>query len=119
MNFPRTRVTDAEQSEKVDTIQPDPIIVYSESDIEAFDRLQVIAGRNKSSVRKNSASTGVSVTMEGYSDSDNSQFNDLAKNLEGLQQQPKDGFVAQEIKAEPVEIDYSQADNQAFNRLRR
>ena len=88
----------------------DTELTYSESDNQAFEQLMdesVLANRSRS------GPDGSSFLVDGYSDSDNSRFDDLASAISDLNIPPPDVCDQSDQRT----IEYSLADKQVFSRL--
>lgn len=111
MNFPDTRSSSPDDSR-------DPIIdvglTYSESDHQAFDQLLNTTDSFKASGRIDSNS---SFLLDGYSDSDSSQFDELELVIDDLNHASQADLAKPVQKTVQESIKYSQADKQAFKRL--
>ena len=107
MDFPDSRLG---SSDETNPQIKDAGLTYSDSDNQAFERLM---GETALAKKSRGESDGNSFLVEGYTDTDSSQFDELAPTIGDLNIPSADGFT----QANQGSIEYSPADKQAFSRL--
>ncbi|MFT5503213.1 MAG: hypothetical protein ACI8XC_000923 [Gammaproteobacteria bacterium] len=116
MVFPDTRQALSAGLNEVSHEFIDASLNYSSSDNQAFEQLMNVSGLVKGSWC-GSHSNGNSFLLDGYTDSDNGQFDEIESIISDSIQPSQDGVVPLEQTPTQNSTEYSLADKHAFSRL--